>query len=127
MNNLLWALQIFLAIVFAVHGWLYITFPPSAAAWLEKQHPGKPMGISTAFRTFIGVSELLAAVGLVLPGLTGILPWLTPLASVGLVFVMVGAVVFHLSRQEISTAVIGLVLVALCVLIAYGRIVIVRL
>lgn len=127
MNNLLWVVQVLLAVVFAVHGWLYITFPPSAAAWLEKQHPGKPMGISPAFRTFIGVCELLAALGLILPGLTGILPWLTPLTSVGLIMVMMGAAVFHLSRQETSTAVISLVLVAICVLVAYGRVAIVPL
>ncbi len=127
MNNLLWLLQVFLAVVFAVHGWLYITFPPSAAAWLEKQHPGKPMGISPAFRTFIGISELLAAVGLILPGLTGIMPWLTPLAATGLIIVMVGAMTFHLYRKETSTAAISLVLVAICVLVAYGRIAIIRL
>lgn len=121
MNNLLWVLQILLAVVFAVHGWLYMTWPPAAAAWHERQHPGKPLGLSPAFRTFIGISELLAAVGLILPGLTGIMPWLTTLASAGLVLVMLGAVMFHLSRHETNTAVISLVLVIICVLVAYGR------
>jgi uncharacterized membrane protein YphA (DoxX/SURF4 family) len=128
MNNLLWVLQIFLSVVFAVHGWIYVTWPPSAAAMIEKrQSDSKPLGLTPAFRTFIGVCELLAAVGLVLPGLTGILPWLTPLACIGLTIVMVGAMMFHLSRKEISTAVTSLVLVAICVLVAYGRVAIVRL
>ncbi len=128
MNNLLWALQVFLAVVFALHGWIYVTWPPSAAALIEKRQPsGRSLGLPPSLRTFIGICELLAVVGLILPGLTGILPWLTPLAAVGLIIVMVGAMVFHLSRQEISTAVISLVLVALCVLVAYGRIAIIRL
>jgi uncharacterized membrane protein YphA (DoxX/SURF4 family) len=128
MNNLLWVLQISLAVVFAVHGWVYTTWPPAAAAMIEKRQPdSKPLGLPPSLRTFIGICELLAAVGLILPGLTGILPWLTPLASIGLAIVMVGAMVFHLSRQEISTAVISLVLVAICVLVAYGRVSIVPL
>ena len=127
MNNLLWVLQIFLAIVFAVHGWIYVTWPPSAAAMIEKRNNGKSLGLPSSLRTFIGVCELLAAVGLILPGLMGILPWLTALTSTGLIIVMLGAMVFHLSRRETSTAVISLVLVVLCVLVVYGRVAIVPL
>ncbi len=127
MNNLLWVLQIFLAIVFALHGWIYVTWPPSAAAMIEKRNNGKSLGLPSSLRTFIGVCELLAAVGLILPGLMGILPWLTALASTGLIIVMLGAMVFHLSRRETSTAVISLVLVVLCVLVVYGRVAIVPL
>lgn len=127
MNNLLWVLQIFLAIVFAVHGWIYVAWPPSAAAMIEKRNDGKSLGLPSPLRTFIGVCELLAAVGLILPGLTGILPWLTALASAGLIIVMLGAVTFHLSRRETSTAVISLVLVALCVIVVYGRVAVVPL
>ncbi len=127
MNNLLWVLQIFLAVVFAVHGWIYVAWPPSAAAMIEKRNDGKSLGLPSALRTFIGVCELLAAVGLILPGLTGILPWLTALASAGLIIVMLGAGTFHLSRRETSTAVISLVLVVLCVLVVYGRVAIVPL
>ncbi len=78
MNIVLWILQVFLVSVFAWHGWLYMTWSASADAWHEKQHPGKPLGLPPAFRTFIGICELLAAVRLILPGITGILPWLTP-------------------------------------------------
>src|SRR3974377_1531940 len=100
MNSVLWILQIFLAAVFAWHGCLYPTWPASAEAWHEKQHPGKPLGLSPKLRTFIGICELLAAVGLLLPWLTGILPGLTSLAALGLTIVMVGSAAFHLSRQE---------------------------
>ncbi len=122
MNNVLWVLQIFLAVVFAVHGWIYVTWPSSAAALIEKRNNGKPLGLPPALRTFIGVCEMLATAGLILPGLTGVLPWLTPLACVGLTVVMLGASSFHLGRQETQTVVISLILVAVCVLVAYGRV-----
>ncbi len=120
MNSFLWVLQIFLAVVFAVHGWVYLTWPPTAAAMIEKRN-GRSLDLPASLRTFIGICELLAAVGLILPGLTGILPWLTPLASAGLILVMLGAILFHLSRHETSTAMISLVLVIICLLVAYGR------
>ncbi len=120
MNIVLWALQTLLAVVFAWHGRLYLS--GAADEWHAKQHPGgKPLGLAPALFTFIGICELLAAVGLILPGLTGILPWLTPLAAVGLILVMIGSTVFHLSRHENSNVLISLVLVALCVIVAYGR------
>ena len=121
MNNILWILQIFLAAVFAWHGWIYTTWPASAEAWHEKHHPGQPLGLSPKLRTFIGICELLAAVGLLLPWLTGILPGLTPLAAVGLTIVMLGSAAFHLSRQEYANVAISVVLVVLCVIVAYGR------
>jgi uncharacterized membrane protein YphA (DoxX/SURF4 family) len=121
MNSVLWIFQIFLAVVFAWHGWLYTTWPASAEAWHEKHHPGKSLGLSPALRTFIGICELLAAVGLIVPSLTWILPWLTPLAAAGLIIVMIGSAVFHLSRHEYANVAISLVLVVLCVTVAYGR------
>lgn len=121
MNSVLWIFQILLAVVFAWHGRLYVTWSAAAEAWHEKQHPGKPLGLSPALRTFIGICELLAAVGLLIPGLTGILPWLTPLAAVGLTLIMLGSAVFHLNRQEYANVAISLVVVALCVMVAYGR------
>ncbi len=121
MNIVLWVLQVFLAVVSAWHGWLYLTWSASADAWHEKQHPGKPLGLLPAFRTFIGICELLAAVGLILPGITGILPWLTPLAAAGLTIVMLGSVAFHLSRHEYTNVLISVVVIAICVIVTYGR------
>jgi len=48
----------------------------------------------------IGLLEVLAAVGLILPQWTGILPWLTPLAAAGLVLIMMGAMLVHMRRGE---------------------------
>ncbi len=121
MNIVLWILQVLLAAVFAWHGWMYAARPASAQAMHEKLHPGQPMGIPAAFRTLIGICELLAAAGLILPGLTGILPLLTPLAAAGLILVMIGAAIFHGSRHETANVWLSVVLVALCAVVAYGR------
>ena len=94
MNTGLWILQCVLAAFFLFHAYIYLVVPPFAAEMVNG------MGISPSFRRFIGGAEALAAVGLVLPGLTGILPWLTPLAAAGLMIVMVSAVVFHVTHRE---------------------------
>ncbi len=59
--------------------------------------------------------------GLVLPMVTGILPWLTPLAAVGLVLTMIGAVLTHLRRNEIPMIVGNVVLLILAAVVVYGR------
>jgi hypothetical protein len=75
----------------------------------------------------IGGLELLAAIGLILSALTGILPILTPLAAVGLVLTMIGAMLTHLRRHEPAAMVFNLVLLALAAFVAYGRFVLVPL
>ncbi len=120
MNIVLWALQLFLAAVFAWHGWLYLS--GTFDEWRAKQQPdAKPLGLPPALVSFIGLCELLAAVGLILPALTGVLAWLTPLAAAGLILVMIGAAVFHFSRRENANVLISVVLITLCVIVAYGR------
>ncbi len=70
---------------------------------------------------FIGVAEILGGVGLILPALTGILPWLTPLAAAGLAAIQVLAFLFHSSRQEWRNAAANVPLGALAVFVAVGR------
>ena len=69
----------------------------------------------------IGVAEVLGAIGLILPGLLGIWPGLTPLAAAGLVIIMIGATVFTLLSGEVASALIPLVVGLLSAFIAYGR------
>jgi uncharacterized membrane protein YphA (DoxX/SURF4 family) len=69
MNALLWILQILLAAAFAAHGWLFLSPPPDIAANMNTSLP-------RWFTLFLGVSEIAAAVGLILPRVTRILPWL---------------------------------------------------
>jgi hypothetical protein len=68
-----------------------------------------------------GTAEILAALALVLTGLTWISPRLTPLAAVGLVVVMTGAVTWHLGRGEAASIVMNLSLAILAAFVAYGR------
>jgi uncharacterized protein YjeT (DUF2065 family) len=115
MNALLWIAQIVLALVFLAHGLLFL-FPPEAVRKVKKLSP-----FPAAFLNLIYVAEILAALGLTLPGSTGILPPLTPLAATGLVPIMVGATVFHLARREIAPALVTAVLLALSALVAWAR------
>ena len=70
---------------------------------------------------FIGISELLGAAGLTLPGLTGIRPGLTPWAATGLATIMVLAIGAHLLRGEFTGAVLPLVLFAMASFVVYGQ------
>jgi uncharacterized membrane protein YphA (DoxX/SURF4 family) len=122
MNFLVWTLQVALAAINALHGWLFATWSPAMEKRMQQRRPGaKPFALPPAFRTFIGVAELAAAVGLILPAATGILPWLTPLAAAGFAVVMAGAVVLHLSRQEQRNVVSSVVLCLLAVFVAVMR------
>ena len=114
MNGVLWVLQFLLALVFLAHGWLMLA-PP--AAMVEQIHASIPV----ALRLFIGVAEVLAAIGLTLPGVTRVQPWLVPAAAAGLTIVMVCATILHLIRSEFSAAVTAAILLGLVVFVCYMR------
>lgn len=113
MNALLWVLQVLLAAAFFAHGWLFLAPPAEMVAQLS--------AIPTPLRLFIGVAEVLAAIGLTLPGITRVLPWLVPAAAAGLMVVMIGAVLLHISRGEASSAITTAILLALLAFVAYTR------
>jgi hypothetical protein len=73
------------------------------------------------FQLFLGVAEVLAAVGLILPGLTRILPWLVTWAAVGVMIVTASATVLHVVRSETSSAAVTLMLLAMATFVAYMR------
>ena len=114
MNIALWVVQVLLAVAFLAHGWLLLAPPPEIAAMMNASLP-------RWFQIFLGVAEVLAAVGLTLPGLTRIQPWLVTWAAVGIMVVMVSATAFHLMRGEISSAAITLLLLAMATFVAYMR------
>jgi uncharacterized membrane protein YphA (DoxX/SURF4 family) len=79
---------------------------------------------SDNYLRFIGVAELLGALGLVLPTLTGIFPVLTPLAAIGLTLIQILAIfMVHLPRREFSSLAMNLVLIAMQIFIIIGRLV----
>jgi putative oxidoreductase len=114
MNILLWVLQVLLAIAFLAHGWLFLS-PP--AEFVEQMNASLPRW----FQLFLGMAEVLAGVGLTLPGLTRIRTNLVIYAAVGIMIVMVSATVFHLARGEVSSAAITVVLFGIAAFVAYAR------
>ena len=114
MNILLWGLQVVLAVAFLAHGWMFL-FPPASLVALMNA------AISPPFRLFIGGAEVLAAIGLTLPGFTRILPWLVPAAAAGLMIVMTGAAILHASRGEVFSTISTAMLFALLTFVAYMR------
>lgn len=114
MNILLWILQVLLALVFLAHGILFLAPPPDIAVQMDAMLP-------RWFQLFMGVAEVLAAVGLTLPGFTRIRPGLVPAAAAGLMVVMVAATVLHLARSEFSSAAITFVLLVIAAFVGHGR------
>jgi uncharacterized membrane protein len=117
-NIALWIVQGALALVFGASGVVKatrdrkrlfddgITWVEDFPAWAVKS---------------IGVLEVLAAVGLVLPAVTGVAPMLTPVAAVGLALLMAGAGVVHIRRREFAFLGVIAVLLLAAVLVAWGR------
>lgn len=114
LNVALWILQALLAALFFWHG-QFMAFPPADMVALLNSTIGEVP------RVFIGVVEMLAAAGLLLPGLTRILPFLTTLAAAGLMIVMSSATVFHLLRGKTTSATSTAVIFVLVTLVAALR------
>jgi uncharacterized membrane protein YphA (DoxX/SURF4 family) len=115
MNIVAWVLQIVLAVLFLGAGGTKLTQPKEKLqpkmGWVEPVHPRNVK--------LLAATEILGALGLVLPWATGIAKVLTPLAAVGLAVVMAGAVIVHVRRKEPWYA--QLVLLVLCVVVAAVR------
>ena len=114
MNIVLWIVQVLLALAFLAHGIMFLVPPPDIAVQMNALLP-------RWFQVFLGVAEVLAAVGITLPGLTRVLPGLVPAAAVGLMIVMVSATILHVWRSEFSSAVVTFVLLLMAAFVAYGR------
>jgi uncharacterized membrane protein YphA (DoxX/SURF4 family) len=120
MNVLAWVLQIVLAVVFLLHGLLFtVAYRPVAK---RMQARGRaPSSMAPAFRQFIGVAELAAAFGLIVPPAIHLFPWLAPLAAAGLVLVMVGAAIFHARKREFPEVAVMVVLGGLAAVTVFLR------
>lgn len=118
MNTALWIVQLLLAGVFLLSGVMKST--QSRAKMAETGQTGVA-GLPMPFIRFIGISEILAAIGLVAPRLSGVAPVLTPLAAIGLMIVMIPAAVIHHRLHEPRNVATNLTLFLLCVLVCWGR------
>ncbi|MFC3501603.1 DoxX family protein [Micromonospora krabiensis] len=118
MNIVLWIIAAVLAVAFLGAGLMKLTRPKeklieSGLGWAESWSAGSVK--------LIGALEVLAAVGLILPALLDIAPVLVPLAALGLLIIMIGAVVVHARRREYQPVVANVVLLALSAVIVWGR------
>jgi hypothetical protein len=109
----LWIVQALLAVVFLFTGGMKLLLPLEE---LTAQFPGPGW-----FVRFLGLAEVLGALGLILPGLLRIRPGLTPLAAAGLMIIMIGATVITPMLMDAALALIPLVLGLLAGFVAYGR------
>ena len=119
MEVAVWVAQVLVALAFAFHGY-------QLAFALEKMR-GRvvwPRDVSDRLLRPIGILEILGALGLILPTLTRVLPWLTALAAACLALLMVFAIVFHVRRREPFNIVLNAVFLTLAAFIAYARLVI---
>ena len=114
MNIVLWVLQVLLAIAFLAHGWLFLSPPAELAGQMNASLP-------RWFQLFLGAAEVLAAIGLTLPGLTRILPSLVVWAAGGIMIVTLSATLFHVSRGEMSSAATTLLLFGIAAFVARMR------
>jgi hypothetical protein len=120
-NTALWIVQILLAVIFTFTGvGKLINSKEQISLILRWVDDFSPEVIKA-----IGVVEVLAVLGLILPSLTRILPWLTPLAAVGIMIDMVVAALVHARLGETSLVIFTIVLFFLAAFVAYGRFVLV--
>lgn len=118
MNIALWIIQGILAAMFAMTGAMKSTQPidkllKSGVTWADR--------FSLTIVRIIGISELLGALGLILPWLLNIVHVLTPVAASGLAFVQLLAIFHHAKHKERKAIVFNIVLLSLAAFVAYGR------
>ncbi len=117
MNIVLWVVQVVAGLAFLGAGSMKASQPKPKLApnmpWVNDFSDTQVRGI--------GVLEILGGLGLILPGITRIAPWLVPLAAAGLIIIMVGAALYHARKHEYSGMVPSLVLLLLAAFVLYGR------
>lgn len=112
----LWIAQGLLALAFGMAGFMKVTAPIEQLAQSGMGFVNH-YGVETV--RLIGISELLGAVGLILPAALRIKPILTPVAAVGIAIIMILAISYHLSQKEPVVA--NVVMLALASFVAWGR------
>jgi uncharacterized membrane protein YphA (DoxX/SURF4 family) len=119
MNVALWVLQVLLALAIFGAGYDQATNYDSARqrmAWVAAM----PRWLALV----IGVLEMLAAIALIVPGLLGVVPWLTPTAALAIVALMCFAISFHVTRRELAQIAFSGTFLLVAAVVAYGRLVV---
>ncbi|OLF19122.1 DoxX family protein [Actinophytocola xanthii] len=118
MNIALWGIAGLLAVLFLASGVAKLV---QSKEKLVASGMGALEGFGPGTVKVIGMLEILAAVGLVLPALLEVAPVLVPLAAVGVALLMAGASVTHLRRGETQGVVVTLTILVLAAVLAWAR------
>lgn len=118
MNILLWIIQILLALLFLFAGGTKLVWSMEK---MQSMASPNQVQLPELFIRFIGVVEVLGALGLILPGIFRIRKGLTALAATGLTIVMIGAIIVTIAGDGVAMAVTPLIVGLLCAFVAYGR------
>jgi len=113
MNIVLWIIQVLLALLFLLAGGTKLILPIAEMT--------KDIHLPGLFLRFLGVAEVLGALGLILPGALRIKPGLTSLAAVGLMIIVIGATVITATNGPIVGAILPFITTLLLAFVAYGR------
>src|SRR5437867_4079150 len=114
MNITLWILQVLLAALFIWHGWLFLAPPAELVEVMNAEFP-------LWFRIFLGAVEVLASLGLILPGVTRIQPWLIAFTGMCLMILMICATVLHSYKGQTESAVTTAVVFVILAFLTYMR------
>jgi len=121
MNTVLWILQAAMSVIFMYSGVNKSIFSVRRLVY-EKGQTGVE-NLSLPFVRFIGISEILGAVGLILPWWLNMLPVLTPVSAILFAFIMMPAAIIHYKRKEPKNVLTNTILFCICIFIGYGRLV----
>src|SRR5688500_3548997 len=118
MTYILWIIQALLAMTFLFAGGTKLVLPIEV---LTSMGSPNQIHLPGLLLRFIGVCEVLGALGLILPGVLRIRPILTPLAAAGLVIIMIGATALTFAADGVGPALVPFVVGLLAAFVAYGR------
>lgn len=116
MNITLWTAQVFLAATFFWAAYMKLAQPAERLATMWPWTKNNEMLVSIS-----GIADLLAAIGLILPGILRTLPQLTIYACIGILALMAAAIIFHVNRGEVSQIGINVFVAVLTVFVVWGR------
>lgn len=120
MNTVLWIFQALASVTFMYSGVNKSIFSIRRLVY-EKGQTGVE-NLSLPFVRFIGISEILGAIGLILPWWLNTLPVLTPVSAFLFAFIMIPAAIIHYQRKEPKNILTNVILFCICIFIGYGRI-----
>jgi len=118
MNTAIWICQIFLAVLFLYSGTAKST---QSERWLVAHKQTGVEGLPVPFIRFIGISEILGSIGILVPSFTGIMPILTPVTAGCFALIMVFAAKIHYHRNEMSAVALNIIVLCISLFVVFAR------